>query len=200
MQVFRQPHCKQLAHYNKKWRWYVIFAHNPIVIDNHSEMNTHCNAYWILFLCYFSKNIWTHIICFLSMAERNFILWFWIVLVNIMWTLHSLFYLRSENKLEKTSFNLKRNKINTYPLTIIFSQRIQQQAVIILPSSLYESWGLILHELNSILILDAIKTIFPSPDSASRIGEIAQSDSDNHGNRLNRKSSVILTKGAINRI
>lgn len=138
------------------------------------------------------------IICFLSMAERNFIWWFRIVLVNRMWT-YLLFYLRSENKLEKTSFNLKWNKINTYPLTIIFSQRIQQQAVIILPSSLYESWGLILHELNSILILDAIKTIFPSPDSASRIGEIAQSDSDNHGNRLNRKSSVILTKGAINR-
>ena len=70
--------------------------------------------------------------------------------------------------------------------------------MIILPSSLYESWGSILDELNSLLTLDAIKTIFPSPDSASRIGELAQSDRDNHGNRLHRKSSVELTKGMRN--
>jgi hypothetical protein len=42
-----------------------------------------------------------------------------------------------------------------------------------------------------------MKTIFPSTDAASRIGDIAQSDSDNHGNRINRKSAVVLTQGTI---
>jgi hypothetical protein len=108
-----------------------------------------------------------------------------------------IFFLNQKENYRIHFINKNNNKINTCQLNIIYSQRIQQQAVIILPSSLYESWGLILDELNSILTLDAVKTIFPSTDSASRIGDIAQSDSDNQGNRLNRKSSAVLSKGKI---
>jgi hypothetical protein len=108
-----------------------------------------------------------------------------------------IFFLNQKENYRIHFINKNNNKINTCQLNIIYSQRIQQQAVIILPSSLYESWGLILDELNSILTLDAVKTIFPSTDSASRIGDIAQSDSDNQGNRLNRKSSAVLTEGKI---
>jgi hypothetical protein len=73
--------------------------------------------------------------------------------------------------------------LNTFIL-ISFQQQ-NQQACIILSSSIYEKWGHMIQILNENLTVIGIKSIYTSKDTANKISQITNSN----------KNSDILTRG-----
>ena len=76
-----------------------------------------------------------------------------------------------------------------------FLQRNLEQSILILPSSLYNNWGLIIRDLNNLYGIVAMKSIYPSNDAVDRITDIVESTTEKYGNRNNRSNPSLLSKG-----
>ena len=75
-------------------------------------------------------------------------------------------------------------------------QSNSEQAILILTSSVYKNWGLILDDINNLLSIVAVKSVYPPQELAERILYINKSEIDNnYGGKNSRKSSLTLSEG-----